>query len=270
MYSSPLSLLLQLYSEVETIEYRPFKQGWREGLIVHFGQTEAEISPLPGHSKETLQEAEAQIQQIQKRKLLSHLYPSVYFGLESALLSSNNPSCKEYSLLQGDEEAVLSLADQLEKEGVKEIKLKCGHLTPHTLHRLIEKLHPRFRIRLDFNRKWNLKEALSFFSCYPHNHFVYAEEPLSDPNQLVHFPYPFALDETLREGRSLAPLLALPNCKAVILKPTLMYPLPPFPGKQVILTSSYDGPLGIAQIRRLIHRLQLHQFHHGLDTLRYL
>lgn len=267
----------------------------RKGLLLQITNTEgktvtAEVSPLPGYSHETIGEALEQLHILRRRLLttwwtpsalssLDHfsLCPSVRFGIESALHDLLTPhpidetACKEYALLLGTPQEILQRADEAYEEGYRQAKVKLGHLDLETSHEIIHSVQDKFRLRLDFNRKWNLEKALSFSSSYPEDHFEYIEEPVSNPSDLTHFPYPFALDETLREHRPLEPLLQMPLLKALIVKPTLHYPFTPLLklGKKIVLSSSFEGPVGIAQIKKLAIRLGLTDTHHGLDTLRY-
>lgn len=266
---------------------------FRKGVLLHIAasngrETTVEISPLPGHSLETFEDARQQLTQIQRRIMTTwwskpalkalrrmELYPSVYFALETAILDLLDPvegedEVKTYSLLFGTPDEILSCARDLETEGQTEIKVKLGHLTPQGAHEIIDALKDRFRIRLDFNRKWDGEDSIAFCKHYPDDQFVYMEEPCQNPKELIDFPYPFALDESLRDF-SYSSLLSAQNLNALILKPTLHYPLTQFLQTEVpcIVTSSFESAVGIGQIRCLIKRLGLENTHHGLDTLRY-
>ncbi len=266
----------------------------RKGILLQLtGQdgrvATAEISPLPGYSTETLDDAYQQLQKITKKLLTTWwtkqalhnldslgLCSSVYFGVESALIDLLEPpvetlACCKYALLFGSPEEILHLADEVYAEGHRRAKIKLGHFTPESALDLIEKLGDRFLLRLDLNRKWKTEDTLSFCQNFPQDHFEYIEEPTSTPKDLIHFPYPFALDETLRDHKDLKPFLRSKNLKAFIIKPTMAYPFTHLLnlGPKVVLTSSFESPIGIAQIEKLIHRLGLTDTYHGLDTLRY-
>ena len=266
---------------------------FRKGVLLHLAasngrETTVEISPLPGYSKETFEDVRLQLNQI-KRRIMStwwsgsslkaldrmDLYPSVYFALEMAILDLLDPvegedEVKSYSLLFGTSDEILFCARDLEREGQTEIKVKLGHLTPLEAHKVIDALKDRFRIRLDFNRKWRGEDTIAFCKHYPEDQFLYIEEPCQNPSDLHEFPYPFALDETLRD-RNYRPLLSAKNLKVLILKPTLHYPIAHLLETKIpcIVTSSFESAVGIGQIRCLIKRLGLENTHHGLDTLRY-
>jgi o-succinylbenzoate synthase len=180
----------------------------------------AEVSPLNGWSKESLLDAEKQLFQLKEEFLsrcnsfeegidfLQHksLYPSVAFGLESLLYSLFTPqSCIARSfpvcaLLTGNYEQVCKQISFVLQEQYKHAKLKIAGLTFHEAHSAIAQLRGKVHLRIDVNRKWSLTESLSFFSHYPLDAFDYIEEPVQNPQDLSLFPFPIALDESLREG----------------------------------------------------------------------
>lgn len=266
----------------------------RKGILLHLTHQDgrvatAEISPLPGYSAETLDQAMQQLQQITKKLLTTWwtkqalhylggmgLFPSVYFGVESALLDlleplEEDPVCLKYALLFGSPDEILQRADEVYAEGYRRAKIKLGHFSPESALQLIKKLGGRFFLRLDLNRKWKMEESIAFCSHFPQDHFEYLEEPSSSPKELPHFPYAYALDETLRDHPNLKPFLASKHLKALIVKPTMTYPFTHLLhlGPPVVLTSSFESPIGISQIEKLIHRQGLASAYHGLDTLRY-
>lgn len=265
----------------------------RQGIFLQFtneiGQiAHAEISPLPGYSKESIDEAFRQLEQV--KSFLLHiqwfqedihstlldldLYPSVFFGLESILNELCDPKvhipCKKYALILGTFEEIFSRAQQAHKEGFRSAKIKVGHLDIEQTTEIVFSLQEKFRLRLDFNRRWSLKKTLQFCAQFPVNQFDYLEEPTEAWSDLLEFPYRFALDETLRE-HPVNLFLPVENFTTCIVKPTLYYPFDELlkTKKQIILSSSFESPLGIRQIERLAARLELLDIEHGLDTLRY-
>jgi len=266
----------------------------RKGILLHLtddqGNTATtEISPLPSYSVETLEQASLQLKQLERKLLTTWwtkgalhylstlgLYPSVYSAVETALLDLldpiNQPSpCKRYALLFGSPAEILDRADEVAKEGFLDVKVKLGHFSIETAHSIISKLTGRFHLRLDLNRKWDLEDTMRFCSNYPPDFFEYIEEPTAIAADLLHFTYPFAMDESLRELTDLTPYLQSKHLKAFILKPTMTYPITPYLnlGVDVVLTSSFESPIGIGQIERMIHRYGLSKSMHGLDSLRY-
>jgi len=282
---------------IKSLKFQPFLIDsccLRKGILLQLSREDgkmatAEISPLPGYSTETLDEALQQLQRISKKLLTTWwtkqalhyldnlgLCSSVYFGVESALLDLleppvTNPPCLKYALLFGSPDEILHRADEVYEEGYRKAKIKLGHFNLASAIDLVDKLQDRFELRLDLNRKWKTADSLAFCNRYPQDHFDYIEEPTSTPKDLIHFPYPFALDETLRDHKDLTPFLKSEHLKALIIKPTMAYPFTHLLhlGVPVVLTSSFESPIGIAQIERLIYRLGLQNNYHGLDTLRY-
>lgn len=291
--------------ETILIDSRFFRKGILMTLTNQEGKkTMSEISPLPGYSKETFEEALQQLQQLKRRLVTTWwtrqslyylenlgLYPSVFFGVETALLDLLDPIldtdiAPTYGFLFGTPDEILFHAQKVYEEGFRHAKVKLGHFTPEIAHRLIKELGDKFRLRVDLNRKWSFEEASKFCSHYPYDFFEYIEEPSSKYQDLLQFSYPFALDETLRQTTQLLPFLHCKHLKALIIKPTLIYPFHPLlnlvsafntslqslegrKGPEIVLSSSFESSVGIAQIHRIVRRLGLENTYHGLDTLRY-
>ncbi|MGE0198763.1 MAG: hypothetical protein AB7N99_04750 [Simkaniaceae bacterium] len=216
---------------------RPFKKGVREGFLLYLQDKEreswGEIAPLPGFSRESIEEA--------LEDFLSGTcrLPSVQFGYYSALLDLSDPV-------------------QLTAIPIK-MKTKVGHLSPHEAVKMIQ---PVSSMRIDVNRKWNLQEALAFAKCFPD--VEYFEEPLLPGENAKDFPYPVALDESLRE-KTIPPY---PHVVAHVIKPTMHgFPLPKIQkGIDFILSSSYETEVGIHQIAKLTQRLNIPLKPMGLGT----
>lgn len=240
-----------------------------------------EIAPLPGWSRETLPEALTQVQscnwvtQLQELDPLS-LFPSVHFGLESALLPSLPPTpVPESALFMGSLPDILRQAIEREREGYKSAKLKVSQLTFSEAARAIDLLAHRFYLRIDVNRAWDTEKALQFFSQYPKDLFDYVEEPFKNPHDLRFFPHPLAIDESFPQDFTLADLEELPTLKALIYKPTLqgglakarpLYDWTVKRGLQFVLSSSFESPIGLYHIASLALRLTPRPFPLGLGT----
>lgn len=284
-------MIIQRYSiEPFLIDSRIFRKGIRLHLEGSNGaKTTVEISPLPGFSKESFEDAKKQLLQI-KRKITTtwwsrsalqilgrmNLFSSVHFGLEMGILDLLDPvdvgeEVMTYALVFGTAKEIAADAAALEKQGIRDIKVKLGHLSLKAAHDVIDPLVDSFSIRLDFNSKWTRDQTLRFCERYSQDQFLYMEEPCASPAELSDFPYPFALDETLRTF-SYQQLLKAPMLKKLILKPTIYYPITPFlqSGIPCVITSSFESETGINQLRRMIKRFGLEGNLHGLDTLRHL
>lgn len=222
-----------------------YKLGKREGLIVRWDDGFGEIAPLPGFSKETLEEAEIEA----KSWILENrppALPSVRFGIASAqrpLQSVKLPLCALGS-----------------KKGFPTVKLKLGHLSiPDAVH--LVKEHLGQTLRLDCNKAWSLEQALEFASHFKPADFDYMEEPVH--SQLIEFSkktkFPIALDESIHTDWS-----QIPTLKTIVVKPTIVGFIPKIPLKyNLVLSSSYESGLGLIHIANLAKgKLPI-----GLDTV---
>ena len=251
-----------------------------------------DIAPLPGWSQETLDDAleeiahkhseiseinwryETCLQELAKLQLL----PSVSFGLESALLALLDPlpshTVPVSALLMGTPEEILQEACLRHNEGYTSAKLKVGNLTFDEAQHVIYKLKDQFHLRIDVNRAWSTEDALEFFAKFPLDSFDYVEEPFQNPHDLKRFLHPLAIDESY----SLVGLDSLPTLKAVIYKPTIrggivgclaLHEWTKKRGINLVLSSSFESVLGLAQISSMAHRLQLSS-PLGIGTYHYL
>jgi len=197
-----------------------------------------EVAPLPGFSNETLEEAIADLIEGNDSS-----YPSVQWGRASAMLDLINP-------LEIESIPVRTLHQD---------KIKIGHLS---LENAIKKVESFEKAGVDMNQNWNLEDALKLAKRFPF--LEYFEEPLKSTEDHSQFPYPVALDESLRTSSS----PSYPNVKAHVIKPTLHgYPLPKkVKGVDFILSSSYESEIGIYQIAKLAFRLKIPLKPMGLGT----
>lgn len=242
----------------------------RQGLIIRLATGDedegwGEISPLPGFSRESLEEAQAQVLSF-KSKILNqtipshcerfdgslerwmgphHLFSSVRFGMESAVLNllaemrgiplhrllgtPRKIPVPLIGLLEGSFEVITKETLRLLQKGVRTFKLKVGRDIADDLHKIekIKKLVGPGTLRLDANQSWSFKEAVEFARVLPQGGIEYIEEPFKNPSpdKVSDFyretEIPVALDESLMKMKpeELAPIGGL---KAVILKPTLL------------------------------------------------
>lgn len=242
-----------------------------------------DIAPLPKWSKESLEESLSQLN-VHKQSLLDHewesdtylkklltysLYPSVFFGLESALLSLLTPlpehKISVSALLMGTPDEIMEQAKQRKKEGFTSAKLKVSNLSFEEAARLIEELNDDFYLRIDVNRAWETADAMKFFSQFPKDTFDYVEEPFKDPIDLALFQHPLAIDESF-PGLTLEQLETLPTLKALICKPTIqggLYGCLPLRkwamrcGISLVLSSSFESDVGLAHVASMAYRLSL-------------
>jgi O-succinylbenzoate synthase len=222
---------------------------FREGLILQCESRFGEIAPLPGFSKETLEEAQNEaLEWIRSGK--EPTLPSVRFGIACAqkpLRSIHLPLC--------------ALGP---REGFSTVKLKLGHLPLSDAISLVKQHYRHTRLRLDCNRAWNLAQALEFASHFKPDDFIYLEEPLQSFEALIDFSkmtrFPIALDESIRADWS-----KIPTLKAIVVKPTVVGTIPKVPPHlDLVLSSAYESGLGLLHIANLAtNTLPI-----GLDTYR--
>ncbi len=233
-----------MVARLYTYALRTTTQRWplRKGLILQWNDGWGEISPLPGFSSETFEEAREEI-----LRLLPDLpnarpkHPSVSFGIASASLPfSLAPLRHPLCLLNSP------------RSGFSTLKLKLGHLPIDEAIAHVKKHLGSYRLRLDCNRSWNLDEALYFARHFSPGDFDYLEEPVRTFAELVRFSeltqLPIAVDESLRTF----PCLSIPTIKAAVVKPTVIGSLPSLPPHvPIVLSSAYESSLGLLQIARL-------------------
>lgn len=222
---------------------------FREGLILQIDDGFGEIAPLPGFSRETLEEAKKEILSVLTNNTKPTL-PSVQFGLSLAQ-KPFDPSPLKIPFCALNEP----------RPDCPFLKIKLKNFTINAAIEHVKKFVGKYRLRIDCNRAWDLKEALFFAKHFSATDFEYLEEPVQTFSELFLFShitnFPIAVDESLRERDC----FAIPTLKAAIVKPTLMGFIPKLP-IPIVLSSSHESSLGILQIARLGNS----PFAQGLDT----
>jgi len=235
----------------------------REGLILAFGGMYGtgygDIAPLPGFSRETLEEAQEAVvrwagllgqlpkQPAEREESLAFLetVPSAEFGIECATFSFRHAIGSERSLglynpvrrivsvngLIGATGDLLTDVKRLRAGGYRAVKLKVGQESVAKdigrVHAIRAALSIDVSIRLDANRAWSWDDAMSFARGIRDVAIEYIEEPLAGPERLPEFAarsdLAVALDETLVENRDTDAMAAhYPWAAAFVLKPTLV------------------------------------------------
>lgn len=270
-----------------TVRWTVFSYGTnssRQGLLLRLkGSNEqtnwGEIAPFPGRSKESYAQALAQLLELLRTgQTQEALFPSVQFGLESALSPRVVLSAPLYALLSGSEEEIIKQAQIAVAQGYTTVKLKISSFSLDTAQRIIHHLKRQFRIRIDCNSFFSFAEATELFSPFERSTFDYIEDPIYEIDRLPEFSHPFALDETVLQYASL-PVEDYRNLYGFILKPTILggekgcRPIIEFAQKRklkVVFSSSFESELGLLQILSLAGKFDLLAEPLGLDTYRYL
>jgi len=195
----------------------------RNGILLVFNSGDflafGEVAPLPGFSKETIEQVltvlienqknlEAAFRNNEAEQLISildgiHNFPSLSFGLDSLLLDLNskkndtlissnlfnqvlsNPSVNGAIGIQ-DVESSLSKADSLTQNGISTFKIKLGadnHKEREIIQAVREK-YPEVKIRIDANQAWNIDAAIRCLKSLEEFNIEYCEQPVSE-NDLI-------------------------------------------------------------------------------------
>ncbi len=270
----------------------------REGLLLRIGDGWGEIAPLPGFSKETLEEAideaQAACTALAAGQQSDPTWPSVQFGFDCAQRQwpRSPPTLpRSYPLLQGSpadllrrwrEESPSGCLGRADPRTVGKLKLKVARHPAREeldLIRFLKANLPGVRLILDANQGWQPDAALAFCRELDPAHIEYLEEPCSSFAATAAVARAtgigIALDEILAQGQPWEPV---PELRALIIKPTLIGSLHRCTqlvdqarqaGLQVVVSSSYESGLGLGQLRHLAAEWAPGQAP-GLDTARAL
>jgi len=232
----------------------------REGFLIETEQGWGEVAPLPGWSQENLKEAFHQLKALQEGKKaensLRNFLPSVAFGLYPCTQAPL--SWPASALLMGTPQEILHQAQTFQDFTSAKIKVK--NLSLEEAISLVKELKDHFHLRIDANGAWSLPQALEFCSHFQPDDFEYIEDPLSDPKDLVHFPFPMGIDALTTD----------PSFhKTTIWKPTVKG-IPPVSQNNLVLSSAFESGIGIGRLVQLAESLHLPKHPIGLGTYHYL
>ncbi|GMQ81913.1 MAG: o-succinylbenzoate synthase [Rhodothermia bacterium] len=216
----------------------------REGLLIRIisgtgSESWGEVAPLPGRSRESLNEATSAVMKILPSlaglklapsfeewtvpNLLEGLPSSCIFGIEQAIYGLSSAECsvplsewlREDSrshvavnaLLDGSNEEVLAQAREGRRDGYGAFKLKVGTRRVDQEAKLVAEVRSTIgadaELRLDANRAWDFDTAVHFLSEMEDQNIAYIEEPLANPAFLSRISQnsavPIALDESIVE-----------------------------------------------------------------------
>lgn len=267
----------------------------RDGLFVHLRQGEregwGEISPLPGFSLESLDDAQAALLAWARawregaNPALPDL-PSAAFGISCALaeLDGSLPQEANYRaapLCTGDPDELFAQLSAMPGEKVAKIKVGLYEaVRDGMVANLLLEAIPDLRLRLDANRAWTPLKAQQFAKYVNpayRNRIAFLEEPCKTRDDSRAFAretgIAIAWDESLREADF--EFVAEPGVSAVVIKPTLTGSLQKVReqvaaahalGLTAVISSSIESSLGLTQLARIASWLTP-QTIPGLDTL---
>ena len=218
---------------------------YREGLLLELtGEGGAvgwgEASPLPGFSRESLEEAAGQLRDLASSMMgreipadrldpdgsfahemdVMDLAPSVRFGFELALWDlcaaargralaelvapRPRPMVPVNALISGSPDKAFEGARRARRAGYEAVKLKLGGRAVEEDVQLVralnEELGDAVALRLDANRAWTLEVAERFVCAAANLRFEYVEEPLADPTLLGAFARDYEVPVALDES----------------------------------------------------------------------
>ncbi|WP_435945692.1 o-succinylbenzoate synthase [Dryocola sp. BD586] len=267
----------------------------RDGLLVRLKQGDkegwGEISPLPGFSQETLDDAQRAVRewlaawQAGRDAGLPDM-PSVAFGLSCALaeMSGALPTEADYRaapLCTGDPDELFAMLEAIPGEKVAKVKVGLYEAVRDgmVVNLLLEAV-PDLRLRLDANRGWTPLKAQQFaryVNPQLRPRIAFIEEPCKTREQSRAFAQEtgiaIAWDESLRESDFA--FAAEPGLSAVVIKPTLTGSLAKVReqvetahalGLTAVISSSIESSLGLTQLARIAAWLTPGTVP-GLDTL---
>jgi o-succinylbenzoate synthase len=256
-----------VYGERALAERRGFclRLESREGVFY------SEASPLPGHSRETLEEVEEALRAATAQALWedpsNRLFPpALRFGLEGLALQKERPwknPVRAAALVPwlGPEKTAAAIREKIDR-GFQTVKLK---LFSHTVEETLETMRqfPRTRFRLDANRALTEDALRSLFRGIERDgtEIEYLEEPLPHWRHelLKNPPVPLAADECAADPQFWGALLRPDGPSVFVLKPTVCGGLASLArkaerlkeaGKKIVYSSSLEAEPGL---RSLIH-----------------
>ena len=246
----------------------------RSGWILHLtdakgNQGWGEACPLPGFSRESLEQAARGVEEAAARLRKGDVHPaatdcsSVRFAVELATASLEArqkrislarafaPAARPFQSINAvllSDEPVLEARSAV-KAGFRALKMKVGATSaPRDAARVRavwEAIRGQATLRLDANRAWSETEALAFAGMIDGVEIEYVEEPVRDPERLPSMAargLPIALDESLAEMRPEA-LADMTWLKAVVIKPTIVGGI-----RQAMRFAAAAGRLGIRPV----------------------
>ena len=267
----------------------------RDGFFVHLQQDEqegwGEISPLPGFSLESLDDAQSALLTWVKawREGANPALPdapSAAFGISCALaeLDGSLPEEANYRaapLCTGDPDELFALLAAMRGEKVAKIKVGLYEaVRDGMVANLLLEAIPDLHLRLDANRAWTPLKAQQFARYVNpayRSRIAFLEEPCKTRDDSRAFAretgIAIAWDESLREDDF--EFVAEPGVSAVVIKPTLTGSLAKVReqvsaahalGLTAVISSSIESSLGLTQLARIAAWLTPDTVP-GLDTL---
>ena len=211
---------------------------------------------------------------------------SVIFAIESLIINlidqNSYPNVPLCGLdFQGDLNAVNDLSQ------FKFVKVKIGRenekIEKEKIQRLLEK--PDRFLRLDGNKKFDLKKLISLLNDLPLDRIQYLEDPFINNEELIKYDRyncsypPISLDESIINGINKNNLIQLKKVRFATLKPNLVGGITTTNklardltknNISCILSSSFESEIGLKVINNMhLQFAELYTIPAGLDTLKF-
>jgi O-succinylbenzoate synthase len=271
------------FSEIDSFKLENYTLKNRKGIYLHIEKNKksaiGEVSPLPGRSIETLEMAVDQLEGVKKSLLDGYcdffpLYPSVLFGLKTALYSLDHippPFSSEITSLFLEPPLVAPKGN---------VKLKLGNYGIEEAIKFYETFRRKEKnIRIDLERKWELSKTVTFCKKIDTSLLLYIEDPVKEYDDLTPFyeetKVAFALDMFLA-FHSTEEIKLLKGLYSIIVKPSLVggleecralqaafFPIP------ISLSSLFETSIGINHIK-ILSSILCGNDPVGVDTLKFL
>jgi O-succinylbenzoate synthase len=272
------------------------REGWVVELIEGERRAISEISPLPGWSEESVDQAYIEARRYLHEWIATGRFdlqmaaPSVAFGLSMADLELHGElpvegNFQSAPLCTGDPDELLPKLAQLTGEKVAKIKVGIHEpIRDGMLVNLFLESIPDLKLRLDANRAWTSEQADKFAKYVKpayRQRISFIEEPCEKPGQSLTFGVTNGIaigwDETLqiaaREPNF--DLLHLTGAKAIVIKPSLIGSVTKCQyiveqakalNLKAVISSSLETSIGLTQLARFARWLTPLDVP-GLDTL---
>jgi o-succinylbenzoate synthase len=271
----------------------------------HYG----EVGPLDGFSQENITDCELRLAQLINRNQLNNEihelktkvkeiteYPSLMFGLEQLILSTEQKRCSDHveisrikksikiNGLLGIEskESILQNARRLVEQGFETIKLKIGRDDFQDDVQVIKALDSEFgdrlNLRLDNNGSWSLKQAVENIKYLSDFNIEYIEQPVKDKNELLLLvedcQVGLATDECIIDYNDAVSIIQGNEINYLVLKPSIrigiyntikLIELANKTNIKIIITSAFETAITRSDLLYLAS-LTNHDLAHGLAT----
>ena len=267
----------------------------RSGLLIREGDSWGEISPLPGESQESfddaLHDAKLYLESVADNDPIQPVEfesPSARFGIDCLResiayeKSAESQFVKSYATLSGSPKTIIYEWLKSTSSPPDTVKLSVGMHGMKDELRLVKELSKRssdLKIILDAGCRWTKEEAWTFLSQVSKDNICYVQDAcdsikdISDVADVTDVPVALQRHVT---SSSLPEWTQIPNLKAIVIKPSIVGLISEchaltmtaaHMGLYTVYESAYESAVGILNIQNLALRRGIPKtYRHGLDT----